>query len=405
MGYSSRRGKRPSEYASKSAHGYVIKDESVQSFLRDCTLPKRADDVTLPEKQPLHFEPVTDNPINHVIAIDGGYNEVPVQTEFPSATVCFFQFGALIFSIGDLEALEAQPFIDPQDITKLKNIQRLKFTLPVRNVKLRAEDTLTGSVRRALYEFFRKDMDGGCLMDTLRWFIFQEYGPQVPIWMLASCPICENSRIPLRRAEMTNDFTFSCNSCRGNILLTDVFRLHEAVDDELGAGGILGYVTTTIEQIILVHLIRLILLEKPSLLDHVLFIKDGPLAFFGQTANMQNPMRALVRFLFEQHNLYLSRAGFSAPKGFKVKFQGNKELNEMVKKDGSLDPKNGISLQDATNWFTSVWDNYDRDSYLVQYKQKHGHEWADEDLKGLLYGESDIVRTLGKRTISEERLY
>src|SRR5262249_46022048 len=36
------------------------------------------------------------------------------------------------------------------------------------------------------------------------------------------------------------------------------------------------------------------------------FIKDGPLAFFGQTANMHQPMRALVTFLFEQHNLYLA---------------------------------------------------------------------------------------------------
>ena len=35
------------------------------------------------------------------------------------------------------------------------------------------------------------------------------------------------------------------------------------VDDELGAGGIPGYVTTTIEQIILVHLIRLILKIEP----------------------------------------------------------------------------------------------------------------------------------------------
>jgi len=105
---------------------------------------------------------------------------------------------------------------------------------------------------------------------------------------------------------MAKDHTFPCPKCNGQIYLTDVFRLHEVIDDELGAGGILGYLTTTIEQMILVHLIRSILRTKPALLHQFLFIKDGPLAFFGQTANMHVPMRKLVRFLFDRHNLFLA---------------------------------------------------------------------------------------------------
>ena len=105
---------------------------------------------------------------------------------------------------------------------------------------------------------------------------------------------------------MTANHTFTCDSCGGEIYLTDVFRLHEAVDDELGAGGILGYVTTTVEQIILVHLIRLILKTKPAMLGQVLFKKDGPLAFFGQTANMHGPMRELVKHLLDYNDLYLA---------------------------------------------------------------------------------------------------
>jgi hypothetical protein len=62
---------------------------------------------------------------------------------------------------------------------------------------------------------------------------------------------------------------------------------------------------TTFEQMVVVHLIHLILKAKPDLLSHVLFIKDGPLAFFGQTANMHTPMRRLVKFLFRNHNLFL----------------------------------------------------------------------------------------------------
>ncbi len=87
MGYTSRRGRRPNEYASKSAHGHVIQDAAVQEFLAQCSLPKRAGDVKLSDQLAVPFEPIPDNPIRHVIAVDGGYNEVAVQKEFPSATV------------------------------------------------------------------------------------------------------------------------------------------------------------------------------------------------------------------------------------------------------------------------------------------------------------------------------
>lgn len=306
MGYVSRHGRRPNEYASRSAHSHIIKDPSVQAFLTKCDLPRCAGDICLPEKQCISCQSIPENPIRHIIAIDGGYNEVPVQTEFPSSTVCFFQIGALIFSVEDLEGIEEQPFIDPDDMARLKQIQRLKFTLPVKNVTMREERTLTESVRRALYDFFRQRMDNGELIDTLKWFVFKEYSTPDSEWTLASCPNCGQTEVPLYRSKITKDYTFPCEGCGHEIFLTDVFRLHEAIDDELGAGGILGYITTTIEQIIMVHLIRLILKIKPGLLKEILFIKDGPLAFFGQTANMHRPMRSLVRFLFEHHDLFLA---------------------------------------------------------------------------------------------------
>ncbi|WP_392530238.1 NurA domain-containing protein [Nostoc sp. C117] len=306
MGYTSKHGRRPSEYASKSAHSHIINDQSLQEFLKQCNLPKLASEVTLDDCDRLIYQPVAKNPIRNVVAIDGGYTEVAVQTGFPSSTVCFFQIGALIFSIDDLDGLGKQPFIDPDDMAKLKQIQRLKLTLPVRNIQFKSESTLVDSVRRTIHNFFCQKIDNEELIATLRWFIFQEYDVSLPTKNLASCPVCRNKGIPLHLEKMTNDYTFSCNNCGTEIFLTDVFRLHEAIDEELGAGGILGYLMTTLEQIILVHFIRLILKIKPALLEEILFVKDGPLAFFGQTANMHSPMRSLVNFLFKHHNLYLA---------------------------------------------------------------------------------------------------
>lgn len=80
----------------------------------------------------------------------------------------------------------------------------------------------------------------------------------------------------------------------------------------------------------------------------------------------------------------LYAAGFKEPPGFKIKFEGHKDLNQAVKSDGSINPDKKITLQQATHWFTTIWDGYNSIPYLTSYSSKHGHEWADEDLKAIL---------------------
>jgi hypothetical protein len=308
MAYVSRKGHRPNEYASKSSHGQLVQDSSIKSFLENCIIPRKADEVDIPNDHQFTFIPPILNPIKFIIAIDGGFEEIGVRDEFPSSSVCFFQLGALIFSREDLENLEQQPFIKPEDMSKLKQIQRFKLVLPIRNVRLNSENDLRNSIRRAIYDFYRQRIDGDdeTLIETLRWFVYQEYSNPSSTWVLGSCPHCFEASIPLHRSQITKENTFKCLKCGGEIYLTDVFRLHEAIDNELGAGGILGYVITSFEQILLIHVIRLLLKIKPGLLKQTLFIKDGPLAFFGQTANLHKPMRLLVNFLLQQHDLYMA---------------------------------------------------------------------------------------------------
>jgi hypothetical protein len=78
----------------------------------------------------------------------------------------------------------------------------------------------------------------------------------------------------------------------------------------------------------------------------------------------------------------LHRAGFPAPPDFKVQFVGNTTLNQLAR--GGLDPKQGLSLQEASRWFTTVWSKYADDEFFADYKRRKGHEWADEDLKAIL---------------------
>lgn len=79
----------------------------------------------------------------------------------------------------------------------------------------------------------------------------------------------------------------------------------------------------------------------------------------------------------------LSLAGFIKPTNNKLFFEGHNEINEQVK-EGGINPKNGITYDEAITWFTQVWKNYDEWEYLKTYEPKNGKQWADNDLKAIL---------------------
>ena len=306
MSYGNDYSNKPFERASKTSHTNIINDSAVQSFLSKCKFPPYHEEIDDKDIELLMLEEPTKNPIKNIITIDGGYTNVFVKEDFPSSTIAFFQFGALFFKHQDLLDLKEKPFIDPEDFSKLQNIQRIKLVVPTKGVALDGEIDFVSSVRRTIYEFFISQPERNGFMDALKWLIFEEYSSSdnSKIWHLATCPHCSVG-VDIQRKNVQSDYTITCPHCGGKIYLTDILRLHEVIDNELGAGGILGYLTTAVEQIIIVYLIKQMLNIRPNLLSQTLFVKDGPLAFFGQTANLHKPMRKLMTFLNQNHSIYL----------------------------------------------------------------------------------------------------
>ncbi len=306
MSYGNDYSNKPFERASKTSHTNIINDTTVQSFLSKCKIPPYHEEIDDKDIELLMLEEPTKNPIKNIITIDGGYTNVFVKEDFPSSTIAFFQFGALFFKHQDLLDLKEKPFIDPEDFSKLQNIQRIKLVVPTKGIALDGEIDFVSSVRRTIYDFFISQPERNGFMDALKWIIFEEYSysDNSKIWHLATCPHCSVG-VDIQRKNVQSDYTITCPHCGEKIYLTDVLRLHEVIDNELGAGGILGYLTTAVEQIIIVYLIKQMLNIRPSLLSQTLFVKDGPLAFFGQTANLHKPMRKLMTFLNQHHSIYL----------------------------------------------------------------------------------------------------
>ena len=317
MGTTSRSHK-PSEWASKINHTHIIKDQFIQDFIRNCSFPKEATDIDEHDKNLFYsLDENIDNPVKHILAVDGGYTTVEVKKSFPSSQIAFFQFGALLFNRDDLDSLSDKPFIFPEDMQKLHNLQRFKLAIPIKNVVSSGQKTLTGSVRKSIYEFFSQSRDSSSFMETLVWFAFQDYSSSpLKSYTLSNDPNLNvgSGEVVLERHNMKDDYTFDNGS--GKIYLTDIFRLHEAIDDELGAGGILGYLTRLIEQIILVHFIRSILKLQPAILKKFLFITDGPLSYSGQTANMHKLMRKLCNYLLDNNEIGLLLVGLEKSGAF-----------------------------------------------------------------------------------------
>lgn len=309
MGYMKQGSKKALELASKINHSHIINDPEVAYFLKNCEdIPREIGENDFKEKGiVVNVKEPSDNPIKYIVAVDGGYSEIEVNKRFPASRLAYFQFGALFFDLESLENMEAKPFLFPEDMQKFKELNRIKLILPTKYISYKC-NSLLNSVRQTIFEFFKKDRSGETLIDTLDWFLFQNYksADRKETYILASCPNpdCSEKKIEIRRSEL-QDYAINCPKCDHHIFLTDTFRLHEAIDEEIGAGGVLGYLTTLIEQFIIIHAIKYLLKKQPKSLSEFLFIKDGPLAFFGQTANMHRPMRELCNYLQDHHDLFL----------------------------------------------------------------------------------------------------
>lgn len=308
MGITSK-SNRPHEFAHKANHTYIINDEKVQSFLKDCQLPSDTDEVEIEKDVIANFEMIEYEPLKAIITVDGGYTEVEVKKTYPTSTITFFQFGAFWLNLEQWDGLNEKPFISPEDMAKFNDLERIKFVFPTKGIGYKKQDSFIKSARRAIYDFFMEKHDGkSTLMETLKWLVFEEFSSKnnVESYQLTNQKLISDESIPsisLRKAEMNTDYTFTFGN--NVIYLTDVFRFHESMDEELGAGGVLGNLTNTIEQIIIFHYIKMVLELSPNLMHSILFIKDGNLSVPDRAARIHRSIRRLNNYLIKKHNLFL----------------------------------------------------------------------------------------------------
>lgn len=300
MGSNSFRNRKPFERASMCNHSQIITHECVQNILNNCILPE--DDLAnIKCPQGFNVDSQERNKIKHILSIDGGYAETFIKSGFPSASIVFFNFGALLFELADLENLETSVIINPEDLKKLKEIGKIPLALPSQNILIKGSEDFTHGVRKIVFDFFcnkeNSALKGESFIEALQWLIFEGWDTKKGSIKLDFCPYqgCEGDKIMFSNS---NQKIAECPKCHKEVYLTDYFRFHEVINEPNGARGMFGYLSSLIEQLILVQVIKYIYTNNKQMLAKIVFIKDGPLAFFGQTFRLYEPMRKLMKHLF-----------------------------------------------------------------------------------------------------------
>lgn len=307
------------ERSSRISHSYIINDDEVKEYLSNCEVPVESENVEL-NASLIHdvVYPQT-NSIEYIVAVNGENTTIPVKKSFPSSLITFFQFGSLLIKGADLDTMEKKPFISPSDIKKLKEIKREKFVLPTKNIALKKGADFKTTVRETIHNFFKKQHSGATsMLDTLHWFIFELYNPASTksSHTLSKCPHCETPNISLAKDRMDSEnYSWKCthDKCKKEIFITDIFRLFEKIDNETGASGIITYLESVIESFFIIHTIKSLLEIEDGLVDSFMFVKDGPLSFGGETANMHKPMQTLLNYLSTRNKVNLIGVETSGP--------------------------------------------------------------------------------------------
>lgn len=305
------------EKASKINHQYIIDNPKVKNYLAKCekigqNLPLEVDS----QASTFSISNTHDkfpSCIERVITIDGGYQEVNINENFPSQKLCYYNVGILMFSVKDLEAVETQQTINPSDMGKLENLERFNFVIPTQNIRLENEDFVT-TFRKTFYEevflknYLSENDSNSSFIHTIKWLVFKEYldlDSKGKGSITFACPHCKEIQIFQKKTpdylDEQNNF-IKCSKCKSIIYITDCFDLHTLIDEINGATLIESYIMSAFEIVLLLSMFRF-LFEEDNMqwLPRILFIKDGPLALFSRLDDFAfKVVRPFIQFLYSK---------------------------------------------------------------------------------------------------------
>ncbi|MDR0248983.1 MAG: DNA double-strand break repair nuclease NurA [Oscillospiraceae bacterium] len=226
-----------------------------------------------------------------ILAIDGGYQCVPVKNGFPGAEIGYITVASVLLLMKEIRALSNKKFIDPKKFRETEKATAFDSVFPGCNVIRFGEKSPLTSLRRTLFEQLKNAFvfsDFESLLDTyeslLKYRIDEgiENAPANPLEELTDDP---NKKMQIELGR------YYCKDTKQPLYSTDALRIHELLNPRGTSGEMYGQLSYVIERLCLVHLLRAF--EKKNWLQtlrNVAFVLDGPLAIYSVSAWIVKPI-------------------------------------------------------------------------------------------------------------------
>ena len=215
----------------------------------------------------------------YLIAIDGDYSKQAIENGYPGAEVGYITISTVVILMDRLRKLENEEFIDPVKFREIEQARSIDSVIPGCNIVLEDEESAKSSMRRVLYEEFKKSIifkNTETLLETYETLLeikISRHGTSNP----PKCPhdgCDENYKYGYGE--------YACDYCGGKLYSTDALRLHELMNPSGTNGEMYGQVKDVIKRLQLIHLLRSF--EKKTnwfeILRDIAFFLEGPLAIF-----------------------------------------------------------------------------------------------------------------------------
>ncbi len=219
-----------------------------------------------------------------VLAIDGSYQEVPLQNGYPGAQAAYVTVASVMLDVAKVRELDQQRPVNPVLFRSTQSVESLDCALPGSNVLIRGEESAIASLRRALLDVMadqRAFADGESLLDTYETLL----ALKPTTGRVQGCPYGEDCLLPNRTFHAEHG-QYECPCQRqAPLYSTDALRIHEGMNPVGSNGAMFAEIMQVLERIWMIHVLRgLDARGWLSSLGRVAVVLDGPLAVFGHPA-------------------------------------------------------------------------------------------------------------------------
>ncbi len=281
------------EKASRLGHVGTVRSQAVQDALRRWTVTSGRPDTSsevLGLCLPVSDLPLIGNPttVDFSITVDGSDTEVEATREHPTVKVGYLRVSGSMVRLDTFRELADLRYIDPRDVRRSHTEYAFDAALPGSQL---ARQGMSG------VETWRSELDGflrGARIDSSTTMTLADgllalhgtRGAPASQVSLRRCPSCREEATP--GAELVVAASGgTCPSCAASLYLADVLRTHEEYNVEGSNFTPLGRVMTAAERLMGLCYLDFFADTAPEVLQHTIFVTDGPLALFGTLAPLK----------------------------------------------------------------------------------------------------------------------